>query len=127
MKQEEQIHIAVCQYLRLQYPDVIFTSESSGVRLTMGQAIKAKKMRSGGKLPDLWILEPRGGYQGLFIELKAEGILKKNGSFKTPHIEAQAETIDRLLDKGYYATFAVGFDDAKDEIDSYMKLKQTAQ
>ena len=122
MKQEENLQIAVCTYLRLNYPSVIFTSESSGVRLTMGQAVKAKKMRSGGKLPDLWILEPRGGYHGLFIELKAEPYLKKDGWFKTPHIKEQAETIARLMNKGYAATFAVGFDQAKEAIDVYMKL-----
>jgi hypothetical protein len=27
-----------------------------------------------------------------------------------------------LLDKGYHATFVVGFDQAKDEIDSFMAL-----
>jgi hypothetical protein len=88
----------------------------------MGQAVKAKKMRSGGKLPDLWILEPRGSYHGLFIELKAEPYLKKDGWFKTPHIKEQAETIVRLMNKGYAATFAVGFDQAKEAIDVYMKL-----
>jgi len=52
------------------------------------------------------------------------GILKKNGSYKTPHIAAQAETIERLINKGYWATFAIGFDQAKQEIDNYMKLKK---
>jgi hypothetical protein len=121
-KQEENLHIAICNYLKLQYPNVIFTSEASGVRMTIGQAVKLKKMRSGGKLPDLWILEPRGGYHGLFLEIKAEGILKKDGSFKTKHIEEQNDTIQDLLDKGYHATFVVGFDEAKDEIDSFMAL-----
>ena len=122
MKQEENLHIAICNYLKLQYPNVIFTSEASGVRMTIGQAVKLKKMRSGGKLPDLWILEPRGGYHGLFIELKAEPYLKKDGWFKTNHIKEQAETIARLMDKGYAATFAVGFDDTKATIDSYMAM-----
>jgi hypothetical protein len=121
-KQEENLHIAICNYLKLQYPNVIFTSEASGVRLTIGQAVKLKKMRSGGKLPDLWILEPRGGHHALFLEIKAEGIHKKDGSFKTKHIEEQNDTIQDLLDKGYYATFVVGFDDAQGTIDDYMAL-----
>lgn len=120
MKHEETLHIAVCNYLKLQYPSVIFTSESSGVRLTMGQAIKAKKMRSGDKLPDLWILEARHGYHGLLIELKVERITTKTGAYKTDHIKKQADTINRLMDKGYYATFAVGFEDAKNVIDNYL-------
>jgi hypothetical protein len=120
MTKEEVIHRQVCQYIRTQYPDVIFTSEPSGLRLPIGLAVKLSKLRSGAKLPDLWILERRGNYGGLFIELKAEGILKKNLEYKTPHIAAQAELIDRLLEKGYSATFAVGFEDARMEIDMYM-------
>jgi hypothetical protein len=122
MKKEENLHIAICNYLKLQYPNVIFTSEASGVRMTIGQAVKLKRMRSGGKLPDLWILEPRGGYHGLFLEIKAEGILKKDGGYKTKHIEQQADTIMDLQDKGYAATFVVGFDDAQGTIDDYMAL-----
>lgn len=121
MKQEENIHLQVCNYLKLQYPEVIFTSESSGIRLTIGQAVKAKKMRSGSKLPDIWILEPNQYYSGLFIELKAEPHTTSTGKYKTPHIAEQAHTIEKLLDKGYYATFAVGFDQAKDVIDNYLK------
>ncbi len=120
MKPEETIHLQVCSYLRLQYPQVIFTSESSGIRLTIGQAVKAKKMRSGSKLPDIWILEPNRYYSGLFIELKAEPYTTSTGKYKTPHISEQAETIQKLLDKGYFATFAVGFDEAKRIIDNYL-------
>ena len=119
MKAEENLQIAVCNYLRLQYPDVIFTSESSGVRLTMGQAVKAKKMRSGDKLPDLWILEPRNGYHGLMIELKSEWPFKKNGDAKTEHVAKQMETIRRLVAKGYSAYLVTGFDAAKAIIDCY--------
>lgn len=122
MKQEEIIHRQVCEYIRRQYPKVIFTSEPSGLRLPIGLAKKLKAMRSGSKLPDIWIMEIRKGYGGLFIELKAESILNKKGNFKTPHIAAQNETIEKLLNKGYFATFAVGFDDAKNLIDSYLKV-----
>ena len=90
--------------------------------MTIGQAVKLKRMRSGGKLPDLWILEPRGGYHGLFLEIKAEGILTKTGKFKNKHIEEQSEMLERLIEKGYSATFVVGFDDAREEIDNYMAL-----
>lgn len=119
---EASIHLQVCQYLRTQYPNVIFTSESSGIRLTMGQAVKAKKLRSGNKLPDLWILEQRGGYGGLFLELKKEPIYKRDGTYKTPHIAEQAQVITQLQYKGYSATFAIGFEEAKKEIDMYMLL-----
>ncbi len=123
MKREEAIQKAVCIYLRLQYPSVIFTSESSGVKLTMGQAVKAKKMRSGDKLPDLWILEPSKGYHGLLIELKAEDPYTKKGTPKTDHIAKQLETIAKLNDKGYCAVMCNGFNEAKQMIDSYLGVK----
>jgi len=123
-KIEENLHIAICSYLRLQHPDVIFTSESSGVRLTMGQAVKAKKMRSGSKLPDLWILEPRKDFAGLFIEIKKESPYNKSGGWKTPHIAEQAAMMRRLKDKGYMPLFIWTFEKAKLEIDSYLALSK---
>lgn len=125
---EERVHTAVCNYLRLQYPDVIFTSESAGIRLTIGQAAKVKKLRSEAALPDLWIAEPRGGYCGLFLELKRDQaeVYDKRGKLRqTPHIKAQNAMLIRLLEKGYYAAFGCGFDDAKKVIDSYMDLEKT--
>jgi len=122
MKKEESLQISVCQYLKLQYPDLIWTSEASGIKMTIGQAVKAKKMRSGNKLPDLWILEPRGIWHGLLIELKAEYPLNKKGLPKTKHIEDQIQTIYNLNNKGYFACMCFGFDEAKYAIDKYMNL-----
>lgn len=124
MRKEEIIHKQICNYIKAKYPYVIFTSEPSGLRLPIGLAVKLKYLRSGAKLPDLWILEPAGEYHGLFIEIKAEGILKKNGEYKTTHILYQADVIERLIDKGYYASFAVGFDEAIGIINDYMELKK---
>jgi hypothetical protein len=124
MKKEESLQIAVSNYLRLQYPGVIFTSESSGIRLTIGQAIKAKKQRSNCKLPDMIILEPKGDFKGLCLELKKEGekVFQKNGEPYSGHIKEQYETLKRLSDKGYFAGFVCGFDHAKKIIDTYMGL-----
>lgn len=120
-QKEESLHIAICDYLRAQYPDVIFTSESSGVRLTIGQAKKAKRMRSGSKLPDIWILEPRHGLCGLFLEVKKESPITNKLTYKTPHIAEQAKTMERLYKLGYHAQFVWSFDMAKQVIDNYME------
>lgn len=121
-KSEESLHIAICKYLLLQYPDVIFSSESSGLRLSIGQAVKAKKLRSEAKLPDLMIMEPRGGYHGLLIELKKDPVWLKDGSLsKDKHIQAQAAILDRLKNKGYYAVFGCGLQATMHLIDLYMK------
>lgn len=125
-KREESIQISVCNYLKLQYPDVIFTCDmAAGMRLTIGQAVKAQKLRSSRGLPDIIILEPRGEgdlrYSGLAIELKTEKAANKNGTIKqTDHVREQKEVLDRLEKKGYMAKFAVGFEQAQSIIDFYL-------
>lgn len=119
----------VADYLRLQYPDVLFHSDfGSGIKLTMGQAIKQKRQNGGRRAwPDMFIAEPIPAVGkpvccGLFIELKKEGtrIKKKNGDWASEHIAEQAEVLDRLEFRGYKAVFAVGFEQAKEVIDSYL-------
>lgn len=58
---------------------------------------------------------------GLFIELKRDGtrIKKRDGSYASDHIAEQAKLLSLLEDQGYLAVFAVGFDEARQVIDSY--------
>jgi hypothetical protein len=126
-KREESIQLAVCKYLKLFYPDVIFTCDmAAGMRLTIGQAVKAQKLRSSRGLPDIIILEPKGGelgFAGLCIELKSEKAGNKNGTVKaTEHTREQAAILERLEKKGYMAKFAIGFEQAKSIIDFYLAL-----
>lgn len=120
-KKEEKLQISVCKYLKLQYPNIIFASDGSGVRLTKGQAVLAKKMRSDKGYPDLFIAEPRGAFSGLYLELKKDGevVYNRNGSIRKDKQE-QNEMLIRLREKGYVAEFAVGFDACKRLIDSYL-------
>lgn len=119
---EENLHLAVCNYIRMQYPEVLFNSDMSGVKLTMGQAIKAKRLRSCKGFPDLVIYEPRGEHKALFLELKREGekIYNKNGGLKSGHLKEQDEVMQKLRNKGYACTFAIGFEQAKMYIDNYL-------
>ena len=124
-KKEEQLSKAVSRYLKLQYSDVVFTCDASGVRLTMGQATALKAQRSVHKIPDMIILKPNGEYHGLILELKSEDsspYLKDGSLSKGQHIQEQNQTLTALLNIGYYAVFAVGFDNAKKIIDDYMNL-----
>ena len=128
-KKEQQLQLQICNYLRIQYPKAIFFSEPSGLRVSIGQAMQLKKMRSFGKLPDMFVAYPNGKYHGLFMELKVEGttIFKKNGEMtSSEHIRAQFDTLTKLYELGYAAVFAVGFDDAKEKIDRYFALQSFA-
>ena len=121
---EAQLHANICDYIRLQYPKAYFNSDLSGIKLTMGQAVKAKKLRSSRGFPDLAIYEARGTYNGFFLELKREGekLSKLNGDWKSKHLLEQSLIIQGLVARGYYANFAIGFDSAKEQIDNYMEL-----
>ena len=125
MRKEENEHNQVCQWLRYQYPNIIFNTDLSGIKLSMGAAVKAAKLRSNKGFPDIVIYEKKGGFGACFIELKRTGekLFKKDGkTYKTEHLEEQANMIIKLVNNGYYANFAIGFEDAKKQIDEYLAL-----
>ena len=120
---EKQITKEVCKFIKLRYPNVIFTVDTSGIRLTIGQATQMKSLRSGRGIPDLLIFEPRGNYKGLFIEIKKDSPYKKNGELKKDkHLEEQSEMLCRLNRKGYVAFFCAGVDECLIAIKDYMEL-----
>lgn len=147
---EESVHQQVADYLKLQYPGVMFRTDfAAGIKMTMGQAVKHKNLQSGRAWPDLFIATPmyrdqQKDFYGLFIELKKEGTkLKREKDAKKPlkgesfirqagdwwdqHIEEQAEVLQMLGMNGYCVTFAVGFEDAKKVIDRYLADNPTAR
>lgn len=123
--QEYVLQKAVCRYLEIQYPKVLFLSDTIGnVKLNEIQASRNKQIqKTDFKCPDLLILEPNKKYKGLFIELKKETPYKKDGItlLKNKHIESQYRSICDLINKGYYACFKWDFEDIKKLIDNYMK------
>lgn len=122
---EYLIYRSIASYLCYVYPDVMFRFDMAGLNLSKAQAGMNKAIQKLKGWPDLMILESRGGYYGLFIEIKPEGtdLYKRDGTPKTPHIAEQMECADKLRRKGYKAMFAVGFDEAQVIIDSYLTGK----
>lgn len=122
---EYELQKSICSYLKLQFPKALFMSDTiAQIKLTFGQQMRNKNIQKEGfHCPDLLIFVPKGDYHGLFLELKAKTIYKKDGTLlKNDHVESQAETLRQLRLLGYCAEFAVGFDEAKLIIDNYMKL-----
>jgi len=125
---EEKEQIALCEYMRLQYPNAIFSSDHSGIRVSQGLANKVKKLHSENGIPDLTIYEPRGGFFALCIELKATGKspFRITGMLReSEHLRKQWKMLMRLETKGYCAGFCTGFDEAKNVVDWYMSLPET--
>jgi hypothetical protein len=122
---ESEIQLLICDWIKIQHPNILFTCDlASGMKLTIGQAVKAKRMRSSRGFPDIMIFEPRVKYKGLFLELKKDdkNIFKKNGEPYNEHIKEQIRILSILKCKGYYADFAYGFEDALGIISTYLSL-----
>lgn len=122
---EKVLHRSVCSYLKLQYKDVLFNTDLSGIKLTIGQAKQAKMLRSGRAFPDLVIYHPGGRKYGkkfaLFLEFKKESPYKKDGTLKKDkHLQEQHDMLQKLNSLGYLAYFVWNFDMAKELIDEYL-------
>lgn len=124
IKKEEEIHLRICDYLRKNYPDVIFRTDfSSGMKMTLGQAAKHKKFQKGRAWPDLFIAESNNFASGLFLEIKAEDVIvfNMNGKVrKNKHLIEQDKMLKELRKKGYRARFAIGYNQAIFEIQQYL-------
>jgi hypothetical protein len=123
---EFELQKAVCKYISLQYPEVMFLSDTvANLSLTPSQQNRNKSIQKKGfHCPDLLILEPNSVYKGLFIELKTSTPYKRNGEIKASqndHLKNQLETIIKLNEKGYKSFFAWDFETIVKEIDKYLK------
>jgi hypothetical protein len=130
LKPEDLVQLAWVEYMKLQYPKAIFFCNIlSGVKLPIVVALRAKLLGSPKHTPDCVILEPRGPYHGLLIELKREcdkegkptKLFTRSGAIRVQHLE-QHLMIGALKERGYYATFAVGFEEARRITDYYFSL-----
>jgi len=120
---EEQEQRALKEYLDWKYPKVIYNfNYLPGAKLSIGTAVKAKRLGHKRAFPDCFIAKPMMGYNGLFIELKRLNarIFKKDGTYSSEHIEEQADMLYRLKGEGYAAYFVKGARNAEHLIDSYL-------
>lgn len=125
MRPEDRLAIQLSDYIAAQYPNIVahFDLASGGVA-SIGMAMRNKRLNKKNAYPDLFIAEPKEEYSGLYIEIKATSIFKKDGTIKKDkHLQEQRDMLCVLTGKGYYATFGCGFDDCKKIIDEYLNLK----
>lgn len=125
---EQDLQSDLCKWIRLQYPDTYFISDfAAGMKLSPFLANIRQSQAPSMKVLDLTILERRGAYYGLILEIKTEDgtpYLKDGKTLKSSdHLRSQQESIDLLKRKGYAACFAVGLDDAMKKVKLYMELK----
>ena len=115
---EEQAYLfRLAQLHARQYPELRWLNGSlSGVRLSIGNAVKCKKagcLVPG--IPDISLPVKRGLYSGLFIELKRI----RGGRIESEQHEWRAH----LINQGYAHHFCKGADAAWKVILEYLKGK----
>lgn len=128
MAKEKHIHTRIAQHIKDKYPWVLFMSDPSGLRVPMGVRMQIKAQRSIHTIPDMIILEPRGGFYGLIIEVKRseDEVYKKDGELrKHDRIEAQERSLLFLRAKGYKTSFGLGYEHTINVIDKYMAMPES--
>jgi hypothetical protein len=105
---------AFVSWMRLQYPDVIIFSVPNHLIRSQAQAMNEYSMGLLVGVPDLAIMEPRGPWHGLFIEMK-----RREGGIVSG---AQDSVIARLNDKGYHAIVAQGWHEAMEATQEYFSI-----
>jgi len=125
MPSEEQIAIAITRHYQITAPNILMHWDfGSGTKLSISQAKRQKALNPRRGNPDLMIYEPKGGYVGLAIELKREGvkIAKKDGSAVSTHVQEQNDYLEALRKRGWKCFFCIGYTDAIKTIDEYLGI-----
>tara|TARA_R100000322_G_C5423314_1_gene186821 strand:- start:683 stop:1051 length:369 start_codon:yes stop_codon:yes gene_type:complete len=113
---EHKLQASVIKYIKLKYPKIRYCASLGGIYTGPTQALKAKQTGYVRGFPDLQITEARGGYFGLFIELK---------TLKGRATAAQKEWIADLKERGYRAEICKGIDEIMKVIDNYLEMSET--
>jgi hypothetical protein len=115
-EQEQDRLIVWCNEVLGAYPELewIFHVPNGGLR-NKPEAFRFKKAGVKKGVPDLFLLEPRGNYHGLVVELK-----RIRGGVVSPE---QKVWLSALNTKGYRAVVCYGADAAIREIKNYLNQK----
>lgn len=117
-KTEAELQTAVVNYIRNRWPYVRYCASLGGqYQKHISQRKKAKSTGYVAGFPDIQILSARGGYFGLFIEIK----LNKN----CYPSQLQKDWIEDLLDRGYYAVVCKGYDECIETLENYLLNDRT--
>jgi hypothetical protein len=127
--EEFNLRKKLCGWINDNYDGTLFVVDFAA---DLYLPIHIAKQRSDQSCIDKWldlsIIEPRGGFFGLIIEIKtiSHDVFLKDGSLSTAeHTQAQYHTIKKLCAHGYLALFGVGLDYCKSLITRYKDMPLT--
>jgi len=120
LTREQKIHAGIVEYLFYRYPHVLWWHTFNEGRKTPFERFLFATMGGKKGVSDFIILEPRNGYNGLFLEIKKDGerLHKKNGESYFPE---QEEFLKKCEERGFKSCFGIGYDESITIIDEYLK------
>lgn len=120
LTEEQREHGRLVELLGYKHRDALwFHAMNEGKRSKFEQWLW-KIMGGQASVPDFLFLDPRHGYVGLAIELKPKetGIFRKDGAPYSDKV-AQHDFLVKLQNRGWFATFACGCDQAWEFVEAY--------
>lgn len=108
---EEQI--TVIQYCKLN--NILCNHTPNEGKRSYSEGRKLKEMGLSKGFPDISILEPKGKYHGLYIEMKRKG---------NKLSEDQIKWLMELRARGYATALCFSANEAIDKIEKYMSLRR---
>lgn len=109
---ESDLQIKIADWIKSNYPDCLFTIAPNDIKLNIwqGKCLKRRGYRKGTL--DFLILEPRGIFHGMFLEIKTS-----HGK----ETDEQKEFIKLSSERGYFAITTWGYDEAIKYIGIYLE------
>lgn len=96
---------------------LMFAIPNGGMRdVRVASTLKAEGVKAS--VPDIFLPVARGGFHGLFIELKKPATLTKRAGQLDPE---QRVMMGHLIEQGYFSICCVGWEAARDTILAYME------
>lgn len=118
---EQRALIRWAELAKGNYPPLalLFAIPNGGFRhITTARNMKAEGAKPG--VPDLFLPVARGGFHGLFIEMKRPGVKPKRASSKGGLSDVQIAWKADLEGQGYRVAVCYGFEEAKHMIEAYL-------
>ena len=118
VRSEHSDQVLLVMHLRTFYPKVLVAAVPNGAATGGLQRVRlvAEGLLPG--FPDLCVLEPHGGFHGLFVEMKS---LKATAVVS----EAQKRVHRVLIARGYRVLVCYGYASAKSQVIKYLELPKT--
>lgn len=120
--EEHNEQVVFVQYLERVYPAVRFFAVPNAGQRHPAVAAKMKAEGMSPGVPDMVIPTARGGYFGLYIEMKKQ---QRKGWPKPTTRGNQQDWILYLYSEGYKAVVCYGAGEAITAIDAYMSMERT--